>query len=175
MTAERDFAIQLATLAEAFGEQKLTPVRIEAYHVGLNDVPLPLLCSTVERLIQTTGSDSFRWTALPLVADIRKVAETIRREALIANPYDGCGACENQKGWVEVADDHGVMRAQRCDCWFRYHQKLERLGLTAKPIALIEAPREDLEPMKPVDPTLDMLPAPLQVKAREALRGKVLR
>ena len=33
----------LATLAEAFGEKNLTPVRIEAYHNGLKEIPMPLI------------------------------------------------------------------------------------------------------------------------------------
>jgi hypothetical protein len=173
--SERDFAIQLATLAEAFGEQKLTPVRIEAYHRGLQDVPIPLLTQVVDRLIQTVGSESFRWTALPAVADIRQAAETIRREELRRHPYQGCLECDQQKGWIEVKDDHGVLRARRCRCWQGHQEKLERLGLSAKPIAQIEAAGEELEPPSLPAPTVEALPASVQPKVRELARSKVMR
>lgn len=132
--SERDFAMALALLAEAMGEQKLTPVRIEAYHRGLKDIPLPLLQATVDRLIATVGSESFRWTALPAVADIRKAAERMRLELRKQHPFESCGCCSEQGWtWVEI---EGVKRMTKCRCVHAHVQRLATMGLETSYAAL---------------------------------------
>lgn len=153
--SERDFAIQLATLAEAFGEQKLTPVRIEAYHRNLQDVPIPLLALTVDRMIQQIGSDSFRWTALPPVADIRKWAEIVRREEIPKHAIGECGACDSTR-WKAL--DGPGNRVEKCHCLKAHAHKLAQLGLTTMALASFPAGREEPEIAEQDYPTRDQLP-----------------
>ena len=167
--SERDFAMALALLAEAMGEQKLTPVRIEAYHRGLKDIPLALLQATVDRLIQTIGSDTFRWTALPPVADIRKMAETIRRERVAGMRFQPCAMC-SASGWTEREID-GVKRAVRCGCWTRHQANIAALGpaLAALPAARVE----DEEPTTAL--ALEDAPPAITDRVRSIAAQKVLR
>ncbi len=132
---ERDFAMALAMLAEGFGERNLTPVRIEAYHRSLQDVPIMLLNAAVNRLLKEVNSEQFRHSKLPLPGDVRLAAEKCRRELIAAHPYEGCVDCEDRKGWQEVMFD-GVKRMRRCPCLERHRLMLEGLGATATPLAL---------------------------------------
>jgi hypothetical protein len=170
MSTERDFAIALAMLSEAMGEKHLTPVRIEAYHRGLKDVPLPLLQAAVDRLIQTMGSDAFRWTALPLVADIRKVCEQVRLEQLARHPYEGCCDCEHSRGWRTLLVD-GITKVDRCPCLARHREKLRALGLSA-PLASLTTPPEALEPLP--EPS-GQLPASVEKRLTRIAGSKVMR
>lgn len=172
--SERDFAMALALLAESMGEQKLTPVRIEAYHRGLKDVPLNLLQATVDRLIQTVGSDTFRWTALPPVADIRRTAEGIRRELLALHQHTGCVECEDQRGFRTVLGATGQKVVERCPCKSRHQEKLERLGLVTPLAALPAAPMEEPEPESPPLLTVGQLPAGVQEQVKAIARSKAL-
>jgi hypothetical protein len=131
--SERDFAMAIAMLAEAFGEKHLTPVRIEAYHRGLKDVPLPLLSAAVNRAIHTR-------TFFPKVAELRTDAELCRRELLAAHPYMPCAQCD-ETGW-EPVEVNGVQRLARCGCWRRYQAKLAQLGVGQETLALPPGERE---------------------------------
>lgn len=169
----RDFARLLVTLAETMGEQKLSPVRIEAYHRNLQDVPIPLLALTVDRMIQQIGSDSFRWTALPPVADIRKWAEIVRREEIPKHAISACVECDSTR-WRPVLVD-GVSRVQRCPCLTRHQSKLEGLGLPMKALTAAPVTRDEPEPEPRAYPTRDQLPGEIQsaldhVRARKVLR-----
>lgn len=168
---EYEFAIQLTLLAEAFGEQKLTPVRIEAYHRNLQDLSLPILALVVDRLIQTVGSGSFRWTALPPVADIRLVAEQIRREELGKHAMPACLVCESTR-WrpITVA---GVTRVQRCPCVALHAAAMEQLGLTTRPFCAL--PVGELEPDDSEAFTAKQLPAGIGDRLANVIREKVIR
>lgn len=172
MSAERDFAMVLAMLAEAFGEKHLTPVRIEAYHRGLKDIPLGLLQQTADRMIQTMGSESFRWTALPLVADIRTAAERLRRELRAAHPWQPCCECEDHPRFREVTVE-GVKRLERCPCLARHVEMLARLG--AGPTAFVALPAAHEEPEAESGPELRSLPEPMQQRVRTIASQKVLK
>lgn len=125
--SERDFAMALAMLAEAFGEKGLTPVRIEAYHKGLKDVPLPLLNAAVRKGIETRS-----W--FPKVAELRHDAEVCRRELMDRHTFEACQLCE-ASGWRQVEVD-GVARVTRCTCWKDWQQRLTELGVTSQALAL---------------------------------------
>lgn len=156
----REFARLLVMLAETMGEQKLTPVRIEAYHRNLQDVPIPLLALTVDRMIQTIGSDSFRWTALPPVKDIRVVAETIRCELRGKHAWTPCIECQDSPRWREVTLPDGV-KMERCPCVARHLAKLTQMGLTEQPLAMLPVAERDEAPVEDY-PTRRQLPEPLQ-------------
>jgi hypothetical protein len=126
--SERDFAMALAMLAEAFGEKGLTPVRIEAYHRTLADVPLPVLNAAVQKAIQTR-----QW--FPKVAELREDCEAARREMRAAIKHEPCADCETTPGWVTVRENN-VERLTRCRCWSAHMQKVEALGVGQKSLAL---------------------------------------
>lgn len=141
--SERDFAMALAMLAEAFGEKHLTPARIEAYHRSLSDVPLPLLNAAVRRAITAR-------TWFPKVAELRADAEACRRELIAAHPYDGCCECESQKGWRTVfrqkaGDLTANVTVERCPCHRRHQELMASFGATRTPLALPEASRQEIE------------------------------
>lgn len=143
--SERDFAICLATLAEAFGEKGLTPVRIDAYHRGLKDVPLPLLEKAVAKLIREYGTEPYK-PKFPLVATIREAAEACRKDLLALFPYEACERC-NHVGTVKVqsidlASGHRVPKYERCSCYVAWQQQIEGMGASLQPLALPPA-RED--------------------------------
>lgn len=168
---EQEFAMQLALLAEAFGEQKLTPVRIEAYHRNLQDLTLPIMALVVDRLIQTVGSGSFRWTALPPVADIRLAAEQIRREELGKHAMPACIVCDSTR-WRPVTV-MGVVRVQRCPCVALHAAAMEQLGLTTRPFCAL--PVGELEPEEPETLTTKQLPEGIGDRLATAMREKVIR
>lgn len=124
--SDRDFAMALAMLAEAYGEKGLTPVRIEAYHQGLSDVALPVLNAAVRRAIRTR-----KW--FPKVEELRKDCEACRVELRKALPFSACESCCN--GWAEVLVD-GVKRAKRCECWIAHQAQVARLNANATVLAL---------------------------------------
>lgn len=131
--SDRDFAMALALLAEAFGEKGLTPVRIDAYHKSLQDVPLPLLRAAVQRAINTR-----EW--FPKVKQLREDAEACRLELMARNKYEPCQACVG--GWVTVKIE-GASFAQHCDCFTSHLARLDSLGLVARPVAqLVDASRD---------------------------------
>lgn len=125
---ERDFAMALAVLAEAFGEQRLTPVRIGTYRESLADIPLPLLQETVRRAVKTR-------TWFPKVSELRQDAEVCRLELIAAHPYDGCVNCEDHRGWAPREID-GVTRMVRCSCWRAHKELLAGFGIGTEPLAL---------------------------------------
>lgn len=171
--SERDFAMCLALLAEAMGERTLTPVRIEAYHRGLKDIALPLLQATVDRLIQSIGSDSFRWTALPLVADIRKAAEEVRRELKAGYPWTPCAECEDTPRFRPVTDKDGTPRVERCPCVARYIEALTARGWHQSIVSLPAA--EPLEPEAAPQMSIAQLPEAVGERLRVIARQKVLK
>lgn len=123
--SERDFAMAFALLAEAFGEKHLTPVRIEAYHQSLQDVPIPLLRHAVSHAI------SHR-TFFPKVAELRADAEACRKAILAEHPFRPCADC-NYTGWDSL-EVNGVKRVTRCDCWHSYRRTLNELGAGERPL-----------------------------------------
>lgn len=134
--SERDFAMALAMLAEAFGEKHLTPVRIEAYHRSLSDVPLPLLNAAVRRAITAR-------TWFPKVAELRADAEACRRELIQAHPYEGCCECEDSRGWRAV--HYGThIAVEQCPCRRRHQELMASFGATSTPLALPEASRQEV-------------------------------
>lgn len=143
--SERDFAMALAMLAEAFGEKGLTPVRIEAYHRGLQDVPIPLINAAVSKLIREYGVDPFR-PKFPVVAVIRGAAEACRKELLARHPYEACEACHHigtvKVNAIELGSGHQVPKYERCSCYARWQQQVEGMGASLQPLALPPA-RED--------------------------------
>ena len=130
--SERDFAMALAMLAEAFGEKGLTPVRIEAYHRSLSDIPLPVLNHAVKLAI-----DHGDW--FPKVAQFRRFCEQARLElrASVGMPDPRCEGCTAQ-GFTEETID-GVKRMVRCQCWTLTQRKVAELGIPATPLALPHA------------------------------------
>lgn len=132
--SERDFAMALAMLAEAFGEKHLTPVRIEAYHRALKDIPLPLLNAAVRRAITAR-------TWFPKVAELRTDAEACRRELIAAHPYQGCVECEDSRGFravlrTKTGELTETLTVERCPCHKRHQELMAGFGVTAAPLAL---------------------------------------
>lgn len=125
--SERDFAMALAVLAEAFGEKLLTPVRIDTYHKALRDIPLPLFQAAVQRAIHTR-------TFFPKVSELRADAEFCRHGLIQANPYAGCAECESSIGWRPRLDQ--PRSVERCPCFARHQDKLALLGVGPEPLAL---------------------------------------
>jgi hypothetical protein len=128
MSGERDFAMAIAMLAEAFGEKGLTPVRIEAYHRGLEGVPQVVLNAAVQKAIQTRS-----W--FPKVAELREDCETCRREVRAKLQFEPCISCEDSPGWITVTVEN-VQRVKRCACWQAHMQQLQALGAGEQPLAL---------------------------------------
>lgn len=126
--SERDFAMALAMLAEAFGEKGLTPVRIEAYHRGLEGVPLAVLTAAVQKAIQTR-----QW--FPKVAELREDCEACRREMRAKLHHQPCIECEDTPGWVTLTEAN-VQRVRRCRCWNVFQDQLAALGAGEKTLAL---------------------------------------
>lgn len=126
--SERDFAMALAMLAEAFGEKGLTPVRIEAYHRGLEGVPMIVLNAAVQKAIQTR-----QW--FPKVAELREDCEKARQELRGALKHQPCVDCETSPGWVTLTEGN-VQRVKRCRCWHAHQQKVQALGVGTAPLAL---------------------------------------
>lgn len=133
--SERDFAMALAMLAEAFGEKGLTPVRIEAYHRSLSDIPMPVLNHAVGLAIK--GSRFF-----PRVAELRKWCEQARIELRGALKHEPCAVCEQSPGWAAVLID-GIPKVTRCQCWKAHQAKVEALGVGNQPLALPAAVDDD--------------------------------
>lgn len=133
--SERDFAMAMAMLAEAFGEKGLTPVRIEAYHRGMEGVSLPLLNAAVRHAIQTR-----QW--FPKVAELRADAEVCRRQLIDAHPYERCAAC-GRAGWVRVESAGQVPKYRQCRCYEHWQARLGEAGVTAAPIKALPPGRDD--------------------------------
>jgi hypothetical protein len=135
--SDRDFAMALAVLAEAFKEKALTPARIEMYYRGLNDIPISLLSAAVQHANRTR-----KW--FPKVSEIREDCEAVRKALIAAHPYDpsGCESCAGT-GWEPIVVA-GVQRVTRCGCWRVYIAKLTQIGVTPQPLAL-PAGRDDIE------------------------------
>jgi hypothetical protein len=130
--SEREFAMALAMLAEAFGEKGLTPVRIEAYHRSLTDVPIGVLNNAVTAAIKSAKF-------FPRVAELREYCEKARVEmrSSIKMPDVPCDGC-SKDGFTELVVGN-VQRMVRCDCWKATQAKVQALGVGAEPLALPEA------------------------------------
>jgi hypothetical protein len=131
--SERDFAMALAMLAEAFGEKGLTPVRIEAYHRSLHDVPLVVLNQAVTLAIRQAKY-------FPRVSELREWCEKARLElrGAIKMPDPLCDGCSSG-GFTELREADNVIRMVRCSCWKMTQAKVEALGVGSVPLALPEA------------------------------------
>ena len=101
------------------------------YFRALEDVPVPLLASAVERAAKTA-------TFMPKPGELRTMAEQGRQALLAAHPYDGCCDCEDSRGWRTVTHPDGA-KVERCACWSRHLQKIAALGVGSEPLALPEA------------------------------------
>lgn len=110
------------------------------YHKAVDSVPMPLLTSAVEKAAETR-------TKFPSAAQLREIAELIRREVIKANPYLGCAECEMQIGWRTLKTESGQPTVSRCSCLVRHRDKLARLGVTPEPIALPAASDQELLPV----------------------------
>lgn len=165
MSEERDRAMALAAVIEAFGVKDFTPVRVNVYLDNLKDISVPLLNAAVRLAIQTR-------TWFPKVAELRADAERCRRELLEAHPYERCSAC-NGFGKVRVFRDGEKPRYANCRCWEQYQARMADLGVTERPIALLEArPSVDVEEALV---TVEDFPPAISDRLHAIACGKVLR
>lgn len=120
----------LAMLAEAFSEKTLTPVKLEAYHRSLLDIPIPVLNHAVKLAIESS-------TFFPRVAELRTYCEQARVELRAAIVFDpiACGEGCSLQGFTEEKVN-GVLRMVRCSCWKLTQAKVAQLEVPAQPIAL---------------------------------------
>lgn len=132
--SERDRAMAIAMLSEAFAVKNLTPARVRIYEQALQKVPQALLEPMVRRAIDTRKP---RWGDLPTVAELREDAETCRTELLSGLRFELCAVNEgcSANGWTE-REMNGVKRAVRCSCWQRLQREREALGVGSEPLAL---------------------------------------
>lgn len=98
-----------------------------AYWSRLSDIPLPLLIQALDRAV--THRRFF-----PRLLEVREDAEAVRQAYLKAHPYQRCEQCRDSSGFATVIDAKGVSRVERCQCFRDYCGRLERLGITPKPV-----------------------------------------
>lgn len=101
------------------------------YFRALEDVPVPLLASAVERAAKSA-------IFMPKPGELRQFAEEARRALLQAHPFEPCAMC-SQQGWMET-EINGERRMVRCQCWAVHQRKLAELGATRDPVALALPP-----------------------------------
>ena len=97
------------------------------YYRALEDVPEALLMAAVTKAVK--GDSPFP----PKPGEVRALAEAARKELIAANSFESCASC--QHGWEQI-DVDGVPRVRRCQCWNAHQARLQRLGVTTKPLAL---------------------------------------
>ena len=99
-----------------------------AYFRALEDVPVPLLQSAVDRAVKSSGQ------FFPKAGELRQFAEDARKALMAAQEFQPCEMCSAQ-GWTEVTDG-GVRRMTRCQCWKFHQDRIAQLGVGHEPLTL---------------------------------------
>lgn len=103
---------------------------------SLRDIPPVLLRQAVVAMARMQRTYPFR------PGDIRAAAESCRQQLLAADPWRPCSDCRELKGFVEITDQHGVQRMQKCGCIAAYNRRLLEAGIPLRPLQ-IEAAAEE--------------------------------
>jgi hypothetical protein len=133
-----DFKVWIRPLALHFRQERDRPTWM-LYHAALMAQPAPSRAVLDRALLRAANRRFF-----PSTEELRSDAELERQALLKAHPHERCTECRDNSGWVTVLVD-GVARVQRCDCWTRYRQALEQLGVGHQPLAL-PAARDEATP-----------------------------
>lgn len=129
MNRERDRAMAIAMLAEAFSVRDMTSAKVKIYDQALQKVPHLCLEPMTQRAITTRS-----W--FPKVAELLEDAEYARLELIRTLGDFGCASCEDHKGWIAMTQDDGTTRMERCGCWKRLQEKRLALDVGTEPLAL---------------------------------------
>lgn len=129
----QEFQIFITPLAMHFREVRDEPTW-RLYHAALMASPTPTHPLLDRALLRAANRRFF-----PSTEELRADAETERQALLAAHPYARCERCRDAGGFVTVVDEKGVSRAQRCACFADYRARLERLGVTDRPVLQLAA------------------------------------
>lgn len=162
MTFE-DFRALAAPLAVQLGAEWDLPTW-RLYHQAVASVP-PMLLELAFQMAAETR------TKYPSAAQLREIAESMRRKALALYPWSPCCECEDSPRWRKILVE-GIERVEVCPCVRRHTMRLAEMGL-GTPIA--ELPGEDSPQSERLYPTLEQLPADIRARLETLSAQKVLR
>jgi hypothetical protein len=157
----------LGPVALAMRQAVDTPT-FKAYHRVLEPVPAQLLRSAADASLEEVDLRFF-----PSAPDWKGRCETQRRRLLALHPFEPCAKC-NGIGQVRTSPVGLVpIRYGPCQCRIDYEGRIERLGLSAKPIAALPPADGEVHHEEPTAPVA--LPEHVQAKLHEMTRTKVMR